>query len=71
MLLMLDMKSGVILELELVMKSKGLFNKKLKSEILWDLTSEVLTELSQRDGVSYRVKATESSVKRKLEVLNG
>ena len=65
------MKSGVILELELVMKSKGLFNKKLKSEILWDLTSEVLTELSQRDGVSYRVKATESSVKNKLEVLNG
>ena len=71
MLLMLDLKSGVILELELDMKSKGLFNKKLKSEELWDLTSEVLTELSQRDGVSYRVKATEESVKNKLEVLNG
>ena len=53
------------------MKSKGLFNKKLKSEILWDLTSEVLTELSRRDKVSYRVKATEESVERKLEVLNG
>ena len=52
MLLMLDLKSGVILELELDMKSKGLFNKKLKSEELWDLTSEVLTELSRRDKVS-------------------
>ena len=71
MLLMLDLKSGVILELELDMKSKGLFNKKLKSEELWDLTSEVLTELSRRDKVSYRVKATEESVKNKLEVLNG
>ena len=71
MLLMLDLKSGVILELELDMKSKGLFNKRLKSEELWDLTSEVLTELSRRDKVSYRVKATEESVKNKLEVLNG
>ena len=65
------MKSGVILELELDMKSKGLFNKRLKSEELWDLTSEILTELSRRDSVSYRVKATEESVKNKLEVLNG
>ena len=71
MLLMLDLKSGVILELELDMKSKGLFNKRLKSEELWDLTSEILTELSRRDSVSYRVKATEESVKNKLEVLNG
>ena len=53
------------------MKSKGLFNKRLKSQELWDLTSEVLTELSRRDKVSYRVKATEESVKNKLEVLNG
>ena len=71
MLLMLDLKFGVILELEWDMKSKGLFNKRLKTEILWDLISEVLTELSHRDGVSYRVKATEESVKNKLEVLNG
>ena len=53
------------------MKNKGLFNKRLKSQELWDLTSEVLTELSRRDGVSYKVKATEESVKNKLEVLNG
>ncbi len=53
------------------MKSKGLFNKKLKSEELWDLTAEILTELSRRDSVSYRVKATEESVKHKNEVLNG
>ena len=71
MLLMLDLKFGVILELELDMKSKGLFNKKLKSEELWDLTAEILTELSRRDSVSYRVKATEESVKHKNEVLNG
>ena len=60
------MKSGVILESELVMKSKGLFNKKLKSEFLWDLIAEVLTVLSHRDGVDYRVKATENSVNRKV-----
>ena len=60
------MKSGVILESELVMKSKGLFNKKLKSEFLWDLIAEVLTVLSHRDGVDYRVKATDESVERKV-----
>ena len=60
------MKSGVILESELVMKSKGLFNKKLKSEFLWDLVAEVLTELSHRDKVDYRVKATEESVNMKV-----
>ncbi len=51
------MKSGVILELELVMK-----NKELSSSSLWDLVAEVLTELSHRDKVDYRVKATEESV---------
>ena len=34
---------------------------------LWDLQAEVLTELSRRDNVSYRIKATEESVKQKLE----
>ena len=36
---------------------------------LWDLSAEILTELSRRDGVSYRVQATEESVKNKLESL--
>jgi len=44
-------------------------NKQLKTEELWDLASEILTELSRRDGVSYRIQATEESVKTKLETL--
>ena len=42
----------------------------LKSEELWDLSAEILTELSRRDGVSYRVQATEEAVQRKLEEIN-
>ena len=34
---------------------------------LWDVTAEILTELSQRDGVVYRVKATSESVNKKLK----
>ena len=37
------------------------------SSKLWDISAEILTELSRRDEVQYRVKATEESVKRKLE----
>ena len=44
-------------------------NKGLKTEELWDLTAEILGELSKRDGVQYRVKATEESVQEKLERL--
>jgi len=36
---------------------------------LWDITAEILTELSRRDNVDYRVKATEESVKEKLKSL--
>ena len=39
----------------------------LKSEELWDLSAEILTELSRRDGVEYRVKATPESLEQKLE----
>ena len=45
-------------------------NTQLRTEELWDLTAEILTELYRRDGVSYRVKATEESVQRKLEEIN-
>jgi len=45
-------------------------NKQLKTEELWDLSAEILTELSRRDGVSYRIQATEDSVKTKLETLS-
>ena len=42
----------------------------LRSEELWDLSAEILTELSRRDGVDYRIKATPESVQRKLEEIN-
>ena len=49
-------------------------NTQLRTEELWDLTAEILTELSRRDGVSYRVQATEESVsfllQTKLEEMN-
>lgn len=44
------------------------YNHRHSSE-LWDIAAEILTELSQRDEVQYRVKATPESVKQKLEVL--
>ena len=33
---------------------------------LWDLSAEILTELSRRDNVQYRIKATEESVQKEL-----
>ena len=44
------------------------YNHRHSSE-LWDITAEILTELSRRDEVKYRVKATPESVKRKVEAL--
>ena len=44
------------------------YNHRHSSE-LWDITAEILTELSRRDEVKYRVKATPKSVKQKLERL--
>ena len=43
--------------------------KEGSTEKLWDLSAEILTELSRRDGVSFRVKATDESVKNKIENL--
>ena len=40
--------------------------EKLSSDQLWDLSAELLTELSRRDNVQYRIKATEESVQKKL-----
>ena len=36
---------------------------------LWNLSAEILTELSRRDGVDFRIKATDSSVDTKLKSL--
>lgn len=44
------------------------YNHRHSSE-LWDIAAEILTELSRRDGVEYRVKATKKSVKRKIKSL--
>ena len=44
-------------------------NKQLKTEELWDLSAEILTELSKRDGVDYRIKATPESVDEKIDSL--
>ena len=41
-------------------------SKELSNNSLWDLIAQYLTELSHRDGVDYRVKATENSVNRKV-----
>ena len=49
-------------------ESTWTYNHRHSSE-LWDITAEILTELSQRDEVEYRVKATSESVKQKLEAL--
>ena len=43
--------------------------KEGSTEKLWDLSAEILTELSRRDGVSFRTKATDESVKNKIETL--
>ena len=43
--------------------------KEGSTEKLWDLSAEILTELSRRDGVSFRVKATDDSVKNKIDSL--
>jgi len=44
------------------------YNHQHSSE-LWNISAEILTELSRRDGLKYRVKATPESVKAKLENL--
>ena len=44
------------------------YNHRHSSE-LWDISAEILTELSRRDEVHYKVKASSESVKRKLEAL--
>ena len=40
-----------------------------ESNDLWDLQAAVLTELSERDSVQYRVRATEQSVMAKVAPL--
>ena len=49
-------------------ESTWTYNHRHSSE-LWDITAEILTELSRRDEVEYRVKATPESVKMKVEAL--
>ncbi len=44
--------------------------KEGSTEKLWDLSAEILTELSRRDGVDFRIRATEQSVKTKIKTLS-
>ena len=37
---------------------------------LWDLSAEILSELSRRDGVDFRINATRDSVEKKVTKLN-
>jgi len=46
-----------------------MFYKDLDTNELWDLSAEILTELSHRDNVSYRVKATDESVAKHISEL--
>ena len=40
---------------------------KKETNDLWDLQAAILTELSKRDSVSYRVRVSNSSVRAKLD----
>lgn len=44
------------------------YNHRHSSE-LWDISSEILTELSRRDGVAYYVRATPESVEKKIKAI--
>ena len=43
---------------------------KKETNDLWDLSAAILTELSKRDSVSYRVRASDSSVTAKLDSIS-
>ncbi len=43
--------------------------KTLHSNQLWDLTAEILTELSRRDNVQYQVRASKESLDDKFKQL--
>ena len=43
--------------------------KNATTDDLWDLSAEILTELSRRDNVKYRIKATEESYLSKINDL--
>ena len=43
--------------------------KNAVTDDLWDLSAEILTELSRRDQVEYRISAVSDSVDRKVAKL--
>ena len=45
--------------------------KNAVTDDLWDLSAEILTELSRRDKVEYRIRASDKSIARKLVALKG
>ena len=42
---------------------------KKSSNDLWNLQAAILTELSERDSVRYRIRATEASLTAKLDLI--
>ena len=76
------MRSGAILGYVSVTKKLVLSNlrgimtiltrlvKNAVTDDLWDLSAEILTELSRRDNVQYRVSAASDSVEKKVTKLN-
>ena len=72
------MISGAILGFASVTKKLALFKtmselssliREGSTEKLWDLSAEILTELSRRDGVDFRISATRTSVEKKVATL--
>ena len=45
------------------------FIKNASTNQLWNMSAEILTELSRRDGVDFRIKATEESYLNKINDL--
>ena len=46
-----------------------MYPEKLTSDQLWDLSAEILTELSRRDDVQYQVRASKGSLNDKFKQL--
>ena len=54
----------------LIMSDLSNLIKEGSTEKLWDLSAEILTELSRRDGVDFRINAPRDSVEKKVATLN-
>ena len=65
-----DTKKLVLSNLRSVMSELSSLIREGSTEKLWDLSAEILSELSRRDGVDFRVRAERDSVEKKIATLN-